>query len=953
MNTIETSQLFVWLHDYLGRQLRVDTSDFMDEELAVLGFDSLELQGMLAALEAQLGRAVDRELLETCVTPRALVEALTSATPITPRAAKLDAASALSDYEAYVNPALGARLRLLQLDKRFVRARGAELVDAEGRVYLDFVSGYGALPFGHNPQTIWSALHEAARDDLPNLVQGSAAEPAGALAKALLDASGGAFSHVTYANSGAETVEAALKLARVVTGRTGVLSTDKGFHGKTLGALSATGNADYQAGFGAPVADFARVAFGDAAAVSGELDRRPGHYAAFIVEPIQGEGGVVVPPDDYLREVAEICRARSVLLIADEIQTGLFRSGAFSTCLAQGVVPDLLLLGKGLGGGLLSIGACLARPHAYSPQFALKHSSTFAGAGLACRVARTSLAELCAQRVRDNVREQGAWLRCELERLCARFPEHIAEVRGRGLMLGLRVHGASGRELGSLPDVLARQGLQLPLWVAYLLNVERLRVAPTLNGSDVLRIQPPLDVTRAQCQRFITGLERCLEVVASEQLALLLRGVLTGQRPAIEARVRPARASLNTKPRPVRRDARRHFGFLVHPLDAADYRHFEPGLETLTTPELARACDAVGELLEPFWMTQVDLVSARGVGATGEFVMVPRTAAQLRAAGEREASQVVARAVELAVERGAELVGLGGYTSIVSRQGALLSPANTLLTTGNAYTAHSGFEAIAQEFGRQRRSLRDSAAVVFGAAGSVAGGAAMLLAERVARLSLLGNPQRTAASQHQRLLEASARICRELRARSPRSLRPGTVAAKLFEQPALPACDAPWQAFLEIATHLDALGVLRVRDDASRALERADVVVLATSATHTLVRAEDLAAHAVVCDLSRPFNVPLTLRDERPDVTLIEGGLIATPSPIDLRRLGLPRDTVYACMAETMLLALDGLHEPWSCDANLRLEQITRVERLARVHGFRVAHAAADGCDEHSLAAAS
>ena len=205
-----------------------------------------------------------------------------------------------------VNPPLADLLNRLWLDKRFVRGEGCELIDDKGRRYLDCIAAYGALPFGFNPTEIWQALMDVERNCEPSFVQPALLDAAGELAERLLAIAPSNMRDVTFANSGAETIEACIKLCRIATGRTGILSASNSFHGKTLGALSATGNPHYQEGFGAPAGDFHNVPYGDADALRQELETRPGHYAAFLVEPIQGEGGVVVPPAGYLTEVRDL-----------------------------------------------------------------------------------------------------------------------------------------------------------------------------------------------------------------------------------------------------------------------------------------------------------------------------------------------------------------------------------------------------------------------------------------------------------------------------------------------------------------------------------------------------------------------------------------------------------------------------------------------------------------------
>lgn len=218
-----------------------------------------------------------------------------------------------------LNPARASLLKMFALDAKIVSGSGFTLLDEDGRPYLDFLSQYGALPFGHNPPMLWDALDSARAEQLPSLVQPLLAVEAERLAERLAEITPGDLAITTFANSGAETVEAAIKLARLRTGRSGILSTLNGFHGKTLGALSATGKPLYQEGFSAPAPGFDYVPYGDLDALKTRLEMAGDNIAAFIVEPIQGEGGVICPPQDYIDSAITICRSHGVLFILDEI----------------------------------------------------------------------------------------------------------------------------------------------------------------------------------------------------------------------------------------------------------------------------------------------------------------------------------------------------------------------------------------------------------------------------------------------------------------------------------------------------------------------------------------------------------------------------------------------------------------------------------------------------------
>ena len=269
-------------------------------------------------------------------------------------------------FAEFVNPYLGKLLASIKMDKKFVRGEGCYLFDDSGNRYLDCIAAYGALPFGYNPKAIWDVINDFQRSMEPSFVQPSALEAAGILAELLIKIAPADLRYVTFTNSGAEAAEAAVKLCRSATGRHGILSTIKGFHGKTLGALSATGNSSYQTVFGAPVEGFAHIPFGDADALEKELKNKKDFYAAFFVEPIQGEGGIVEPPKGYLKNVREICSKYGVRLVADEIQTGLGRTGKMFACADENVSPDVLLLAKALGGGIIPIGACLSNENTVS-----------------------------------------------------------------------------------------------------------------------------------------------------------------------------------------------------------------------------------------------------------------------------------------------------------------------------------------------------------------------------------------------------------------------------------------------------------------------------------------------------------------------------------------------------------------------------------------------------------
>ncbi|HYR86468.1 MAG TPA: aminotransferase class III-fold pyridoxal phosphate-dependent enzyme [Terriglobia bacterium] len=855
-----------------------------------------------------------------------------------------DGASARREhpFRTCVNPELGRMLAQLGMDKTFVRGDGSWLWDDTGRRYLDFLAQYGALPFGFNPPRIWAALNAVRDEGEPSFVQPSYLNAAGELASRLLAAAPPGMAYVTFVNSGAEAVEAAIKLCRSITGRLDILSAGNGFHGKTLGALSATPKEKYQKPFGAPVPGFDHVPYGDIEALRRALST--GRYAGFLVEPVQGEGGIVEPPAGYLRLARKACRDVSTVFVADEIQTGLGRTGAMFVCRELGITPDVMTVAKALGGGLMPIGACLATAAAYNDEFALKHTSTFAGNTLACRagLATLNLLEENGGALIRGVAENGARLKEGLQALGRRYPGLIAEVRGRGYLLGLRF-GLDRHSLDEgLLGYLGEQEALTALVVSHLLHVEGVRVGCTLNHGGVIRIEPPLTATWEECQFFLQAVERVLSRIQQRNLAALTSQV-TGFRPSAAAEVqKPGMEAPGFVPRGRRLEVRSdegRFAFLVHPLTWKDYADLDRGLSVLSEDQLAALSTAFADNFDPLVIGETRVRGKNGKAAYGEFILVPRRAEELRAMTHRDAVKEILQAVQLAQKRGARIVGLGAYTSVVTQGGLSLKGFGLpSLTTGNSYTAVAARETVRLAAAQRRWTLARRTVGIIGAGGAVGQALSILLSPHVGRLVLLGNPAHPEQS-HERLLQVTGRIawCLE-HLRGTQVFHQGSVASWADEL----AFDTPEKpdrtSLIRIGKELiSRTGSVVVSVDAASLLPEVDIVVCCTSSTERLVREESLRPSAVVCDVSRPSNVGVEVLRRRPDVMVLNGGVVRMPPGTSLGfNASLGKGNAYACMAETMMLAMEQRYEDTSLGFDLRLEQVLEMERLAEELGFRV-----------------
>ena len=364
----------------------------------------------------------------------------------------------------------------VRADLAFERGEGAWLTATDGRRYLDFAGGVAVNVLGHAHPKLVAALTEQAGKlwHVSNLFRIAEAER---LAERLVNAS---FADtVFFANSGAEAMECALKMARKYQAASGrpermrMVTFEGAFHGRTLATLAAAGNQKYLEGFGPPLTGFDQVAYGDLVAARKAITPETG---AILVEPIQGEGGVRVPPAGYLKGLRDLCDKNSLLLVLDEVQTGIGRTGKFFAYEWTGIEPDIVAVAKGLGGGF-PIGACLATAEAAKGMTAGTHGSTFGGNPLAMSVAHAVLDVVLAEGFLDRVKKTGLLLKQRLAEIKDRHPAILAEVRGEGLLIGLRTLVPNGDLVAAARD-------------------EGLLTAAA--GENVVRLLPPLIAGEAE-----------------------------------------------------------------------------------------------------------------------------------------------------------------------------------------------------------------------------------------------------------------------------------------------------------------------------------------------------------------------------------------------------------------------------------------------------------------------
>lgn len=407
-------------------------------------------------------------------------------------ASKASLAEIVRLYKDHISADLARLLRLTGFGALEERGEGCWVFDEAGNRYLDFSGGYGVLSLGHRHPRVVAAV----KDQLDHLALSSKVflNPLQAkLAKRLADITPGNLAISFFCNSGTEAIEAALKVARLATGRTGFVSTENSFHGKTFGGLSISGRKTYKEPFAPLLPNCHVIPFGDGKALDERLDDS---IAAFIVEPIQGEGGIHVASSDYLKLARKLCSERGILFIVDEIQSGLCRSGKWFAIEHAEVVPDIITLAKALGGGVMPIGAMVttkevAKAYRGRP---LLHTSTFGGNPLACRAALASLEVMEEENLCTKAWEKGKILIAKLAEVAQEYQDLIADVRGVGLLAG--VEFKEDKYGGSVIFEMVKQ---------------KVIAVYTLNQPKVLRFEPSLLVEAQEIELAVKALRCALE----------------------------------------------------------------------------------------------------------------------------------------------------------------------------------------------------------------------------------------------------------------------------------------------------------------------------------------------------------------------------------------------------------------------------------------------------------
>jgi len=416
-------------------------------------------------------------------------------------------------HEQHLNNQMVRVLRTIGYDRNYKKAMGQYLFDEDDNKYLDLLSGFGVFAVGRNHPTVISALQETLTLELPNLVQMDVSLLSGLLAEKILATTPENTNKMFFSNSGTEAVEAAIKFARYTTKRKRIVHCEHSFHGLTLGSLSLNGEEIFKEGFGPLLPNCNAIPFNDLDALEKALSTKD--VAAFIVEPIQGKG-VNVPDDNYLPEVERLCKKYGTLFVADEIQTGLGRTGKFWAIDHWDVKPDMILMAKALSGGFIPVGAVAMTQKIMDTVFnrmdrAVVHGSTFAKNNMAMAAGLATLQVMEDEKLVENSAKVGEDIITSINAMKGQY-EFLKEARGKGLMIAVEFQSPKSLKLKAAWAMLeaANKGLFCQMVTIPLFKEHHVLTQVAGHGMNVVKLLPPLNLTHDDRDWIVNAFDKAI-----------------------------------------------------------------------------------------------------------------------------------------------------------------------------------------------------------------------------------------------------------------------------------------------------------------------------------------------------------------------------------------------------------------------------------------------------------
>ncbi len=742
---------------------------------------------------------------------------------------------------------------------------------------------------------------------------------------------------------------------------------EKSFHGKLIGSVQLTYNKNFRRPFQflglksrfvpaqqpeliARIVEEERLTLYDLDVQEGIVrivEREMPIFAAFLVEPIQGEGGVHVLPAEMALSMRKHCNELDCPLIVDEIQSGMGRSGTFLASTQIPLKGDYYTLSKSLGGGICKLSATLIRRSRLQKIFCLIHSSTFAedtlSSGIALKV--LDLLEAEGGKAYQRIQETSRKLLGALNRVQKAYPSVIREVRGMGLFIGVEFQDQKEASSIIIRGSAYNDSFGYVL-SGYLLREEKIRIAPPGSAPNVLRIEPGFELSDDEITRIEAAFTRLCDIVLKQDALHFVFPLTKAKRPKPRQDVRdfrnafpPPETTRSLSPtRPVRKVA-----FINHLISSDYLQQVDPSLAELLPEELREFVLRMDPAKRTAPYPPVRIHSP--LGSAVDFILYPlcvisEQMGRYLTEGDLESiREDIEERVKSAKEDGCEVAGLGMYTSIVTNNGLSLRVPDMAITTGNALTIAMGMEAMEDALATKGWSWEDRSVVIVGAAGNIASTYAALLSERTTKLTLVGSAREGSQNRLKRTVELLyEEAWMELEQR-PKG-RVGALASLLREAPLVKQwllTGAPPNCGRQLAAHFAQAQDAPVTLTVDRAaIREGDLVLCSANAPEPFLGPEDFKQGAIVCDIAVPNNVIPGIAALRPDLVYQQGGIVATPHGESLHpsaRAFLQGGELFACMAETVVLGLSGMEQHYSYGA-ISKSQVREIAALAKLHGF-------------------
>lgn len=856
--------------------------------------------------------------------------------------------NALLKYQQYVRPELGKVLSALKLDNIYESSFGDQLFYHKNNVKIsvsDFLGGFGSTILGHNHPKIIETLKSCQDLLLPQHAQGSLKKESAVLAEKLnhftkLKLQDSRDFVVTFANSGTESVEVALKHSllewnekrahsifkirtyiirsknipeklkekvdsycdKLSSMKPVMISLEKSFHGKTSGAITLTANSAYKKMFHAAPVETKFFSINELSSmlqyieqsdeileISPELKFSFSPLVGFIYEPIQGEGGIEEIPESFLTGASLELKKRGIPLICDEIQSGLFRTGKFLCSEWSGIKPDYILLGKSLGGGVAKISATMIAKDHYVDEFGWIHTSTFAEDDWSSLIAISTLDFLFENEtdVASRAIEFERTIRHEVSLLQKKYPNVIRLVKGRGFFLGIEFNFDEKAPMTDLLNGIYEQGHATYIYTSYLLHHHQVRVGVTLSAPEIIRLEPSAFVGQESVKKLINGLDELCNIL-SQRKNLALMSHLWDQNFSLEQlQTVSAKKSFIEESKGSNKV---HIGFLTHTVNPIQAQSLDLSFSHINPKELESFLKKYANQTAPFRYFQKTIKGANNCEVILNLYGIMQPSSYFEESlrnQDMRAARLVQEAVDLARSHEMKYFGLGQFTSIVSENGLLLSSDDMAITTGNSLTAAMAIEAVMKVANDKKIDLKKAKIGVVGYTGNICNVLTQIIADVSSNLVLIHRESIENNKKYQDAIDL------------------------LLSQTTLK------KEHLTLGHDLSAL-----RD--------CEIVIVGTNSASEIIQTDHIRDGAIVLDISIPSNVQSAVK-KRSDVSYFQGGLAKLPfdQVVDHPWVPLKGGDCFACMAETIVMGLIGKNESYSL-GRLNKQQVLESLKLAQ-----------------------